>query len=263
VQRLRPSHLRIALLWLALTAVMAACNVFGPLVDPALMDRTFLSVAVTEGGAARPLAAGTRIQLSFQENELSANAGCNAMGGTYHMEGSRLVFESGSMTAMACDADRDKQDQWLAAFLESKPTLTLAGNDLTMANETTVIRLLDREVADPDVAIVGPTWTLETIITGGTASSVPQGVTATLLFMPDGTLNVETGCNTGAAQWKAVGAGIEVNDLVLTKKACAGPEGQVEGAVVGVLRAGTIVAGIDAKLLTLQAGGAGLQYRAS
>lgn len=56
--------------------------------------------------------------------------------------------------------------------------------------------------------------------------------------------------------------GIDVSDLVLTKKACEGTGGQLEAAVVGVLRAGTIAAAIESNVLALRAGGNGLQLRA-
>ena len=86
---------------------------------------------------------------------------------------------------------------------------------------------------------------------------------ATLTFNADGTLDVNDGCNQGSARWITAGAGIEVSDLVLTKKACEAAGGALEAAVVSVLRAGTIAAAIESNMLTLQAAGNGLQLRAS
>ena len=247
---------------LAFTAILAGCALGGSIGGPSLDGKAFLSVAVTDGGVARPLVAGTRIRLDFRAKDASFHAGCNHMGGDYRLDGGRLVFDAVGGTAMACDADLMAQDQWLGEFLSSNPTLTLAGDELTLASGSTVIRLQDREIVEPDIPIAGQTWTLESIISGDAVSSVPQGVVATLSFHADGSVEVETGCNSGSAMWKAVGAGIDVAGLGLTKKACAGPEAAVEGSVVAVLRAGSIVAGIDANVLTLMAGQAGLQYRA-
>lgn len=231
--------------------------------SPGLPNRAFLSVAVTDGGAARPLVGGTRIRLDFRTTDLGASAGCNSMGGTYKIDGGRLVVDAMFMTEMACDEDRMAQDDWLSKLLGSRPAVRLVGDELTLEGGSVVIRLLDRKVVEPDVAITGRIWTVESIISGDAVSSVPAGATATLAFHADGTLDVNAGCNQGSARWKAVGTGIEVSDLGLTKKACEGAGGQLESAVVGVLGAGSIAAAIDGSVLTLQAGAGGLQLRAS
>lgn len=227
-----------------------------------LTDREFLSTAVTDGGAPFALAPGTRIRLTFTADGLSASAGCNIMGGTYRIDGGKLVFEGGSMTEMACDPQRDAQDQWLITFLVSKPAVQLAGTDLTLDNGRTAIRLVDRTVAEPDRNIVGPTWTVVSIIDGGAVSSVPAGATATIVFKADGTVDVNAGCNLGGGKWTAEGTGIAIKDLFLTKMACDGPRGALESAVLDVLNAGTIGAEIRSDLLTLQAGTRGLQLQA-
>ena len=247
---------------LALTVVLAATAGCAA-TAPTLTNRTFLSVAVTDGGVPWPLVAGTRVRLDFRATDLGASAGCNSMGGTYRLDNGRLVFEGGSMTEMGCDADRAAQDQWLIALLASKPAARLTGDELILESGSIVVRLRDRKVVEPDVALTGPTWTVVSIIANGAVSNVPGGAVATLVFNVDGTLTVNDGCNQGGASWKTVGAGIEVSNLVLTKKACAGAGGQLESAVVGVLRAGSVAAAIDSNLLTLQAGAQGMQLRAS
>ena len=243
----------------ALLAAAAGCAGSGP----QLAERVFLSIAVTDGGAARPLVAGTRIRLTFSGSTLGASAGCNSISGNYRLEGGRLVFEGGAMTEMGCDQARDAQDQWLIALLGSKPAIRLTSDELSLESGSIVVRLLDRKIVEPDVVLTGHLWTVTSIIAGDAVSSTPQGATATLIFNADGALTFNAGCNQGGTTWKAVGADIEVSDLVLTKKACGGPGGQLESAVVAVLRAGTIAAAIDSNTLTLQAGMQGLQLRAS
>lgn len=247
---------------LALVAILAAASGCAASA-PSLAGRVFLSVGVTDGGVARPLVPGTRIRLDFRAGDLGASAGCNSMGGTYRIEDGRLVFEGGSMTEMGCDPDRDAQDQWLITLLASRPAARLTGDELILESGSVVVRLLDRKVVEPDVALSGPTWTVVSIIDGGAVSSVPAGAVATMAFKANGTFELNAGCNQGGGAWKAVGTGIEVSDLVLTKKACEGPGGTLESAVVGVLRAGSIAAAIDSNQLTLQAGTKGLQLRAS
>lgn len=253
------SHLAIGLALVSILGVAAGCSAAGV---AALADRQFLSTQVTDGGAPRPLVAGTRIRLNFSPKDLGASAGCNSIGGTYRIDGGRLVFEGGGMTEMGCDPDRHAQDDWLVTLLGSRPAVRLTGNDLVLESGSIVVHLVDRKVAEPDVNIVGPTWTVESIIDGDPVSSIAEGVTATLVFKADGSLEIFAGCNQGGSTWKASGGGIEVGDILLTKKGCAGAEAAVESAVLGVLESDAIAAKIDGNVLTLQAGTRGLQLRA-
>jgi heat shock protein HslJ len=246
----------IAGLGLVVLVSTAGCQAAASL---ALTGREFLSNGITDGGAPFDLVPGTRVRLTFNDGNLSAQAGCNIIGGTYRVDGGRLVFEGGSMTEMACDQGRDGQDQWLIAFLGSKPSVTLAGTDLTLDNGRVIMRLVDRTIAEPDLDIVGPTWTVTSIIDGDLASSVPAGVSATLVFGNEGSVDVNAGCNHGRGSWTADGSGIAFRDVFLTKMACDGPAGALETAVLAVINQGSVQASIRANVLTLQAGGHGLQ----
>jgi len=225
-------------------------------------EREFLSVNVTDGGAPRPLVPDTRIRLNFSGTNLGASAGCNSIGGTYRIEGGRLVFEGGGMTEMGCDPQRHAQDDWLVEFLASKPAIRLNGTDLTLEGGSVVVSLRDRTVVEPDANIVGPTWTLVSIIQGDAVSSVPQGQSATLNFLADSRFELFAGCNRGGGTWKAVGGGIQFSEIMLTKMACDGPSATIEGAVLGVIEAGSVSADITSNILTLQAGANGLQFEA-
>ena len=248
---------RLAAIALTLAAASAACSAAAP----QLQERDYLSVAVTENGAPRALVAGTRIRLSFRSGELGVNAGCNSIGGSYRIEGGRLIVDAMGMTEMGCDPDRHAQDEWLAEFLSSRPTVTLVANDLTLQGATTSIRLLDTEVAEPDLNLVGPTWTVEALLTGDAVASAPGDATATFVFLADGTVDVSPGCNRGSGTWKLEGSGIAITDVALTRMACDGPAGELEAFVLQVLSAETLEASIDASVLTLRGPGSGLQLR--
>ena len=230
---------------------------------PNLAGREFLSVEVSEGGAPKALVAGTRISLRFDQRDLGANAGCNGLGGTYKIELGKLVYEPGGQTLMGCEPPLEAQDGWLFAFLDSDPIIVLTGNELRLTSGAISMRLLDREVAEPDLNISGPTWTVESIIVGDTVSSAPEGATATIVFKADGTVEVDAGCNRGSGTWRLQGAGLRVERLALTKMGCQGPGAQLEGAVLNVLEAESIQAQIDSNVLTLVGGNAGLQLRGS
>lgn len=242
--------LRALLVAAVVVVAPAACQS----TSPTLAGRTFLSVAVSEDGAPKALVAGTRIRLDFKDGSLSANAGCNQMGGQLRIENGRMIVTEMLSTAMGCDAGRANQDTWLMRLLGVGPGIRLVGDELTIDSGNVVVRLLDRRIVEPDLAIAGPTWTVDSIYLGETVSSVPQGAVATLVFHADGTIDVDTSCNRGSGRWVAVGPGIQVTGVALTKKACAGPGADLERAVMETLRAETIAASIEANRLTLRTG---------
>jgi heat shock protein HslJ len=217
---------------------------------------------VTVDGADFQLVPGSRIDLSFVDG-LGARAGCNHLFGRYQIDGDTLIVDQMGMTEMGCDPALMAQDQWLIAFLGSRPTFRLAGNDLVLTSGDTVMTLLDREIAEPDQPLAGITWGLSSIITGDAVSSVPGGVVATLLFNADGTVAVHSGCNSGGGTYTVDGNRIDFGEIVMTDMACAGGAGQVEQAVVAVLGADNITFEIDGASLTLMAGANGLQYSAA
>ena len=169
-------------------------------------NRTFLSTSVIEDTKDRPMVAGTRISLQFfPDGRMSAQAGCNHLGGTGTIEEDKLVLGEMSMTEMACDPARMEQDTWLGNFLGSRPAWSLVGDELVLQAGGVEIRLADREVVDPDRPLVGPRWVVDTIITGEAASSVPAGAEAFLLFDAAGGMTGSTGCAalTGTVEVRA------------------------------------------------------------
>jgi heat shock protein HslJ len=235
--------------------VLAACSA-GP--GAGVDGREFLSTSVTDDGAPMALVAGTRIRLAFSDGQLAASAGCNSIGGDYRIEDGVLVFEGGGMTEMGCDPDRSAQDEWLVALLGSRPTAALDGADLVLTSGATVVALTDREVAEPDLSLTGTTWTVDTIITGDAASSVPVGAVATFTFSADGRVEVRTGCNTGSGTYEATDDQLRFTGVAVTEMACDGAAGALEAAVLHILGEHAVQYTIDASRLTLQAGSDGL-----
>jgi heat shock protein HslJ len=241
--------------------VIAGCASAAP---DALGGRTFLSITVHGADGPRELVPGTRVAITFgDDGRLSVSAGCNTMGGSYRIDGGRLRVTGGATTEMGCEAPRQAQDEWLFAFIGSGPTATLQGDVLTMTSRDSTIRLLDREVAEQDRPLVGPTWRVESIVVGNAVSSVPGGVAATLQFMADGRVQIATGCNQAAGTYLIEGRTIRLGQLTMTEIACSGPQGETERAVMAVLGTGVVTYAIDAAGLTLDAGRQGLLLRAS
>ena len=84
-----------------------------------------------------------------------------------------------------------------------------------------------------------------------------------LLFHDDGTVEVQTGCNSGGGTYVIEADRIDFGEIVLTQMACAGAAGATEAAVVAVLGAQEVTFTIDGSNLTLMSGANGLQYSAA
>lgn len=203
---------------------------------PKLEGRVFLAQKVTENGAPRPLVEGSGLMLSFSEgSRVGANAGCNSMGGRYTLESGALVITESAITEKACPGVL-QQEAWYMGFLQKRPALTVDGDTLVLEGSGVRIEYLDRKIATPDLALVGPTWTVDTILTKDAASHAAWPKPATLVFAADGTVKVEAGCNGGQGKYAVSGKELTFESVGLTEMACADPlANELETAVYSVL----------------------------
>ncbi|MFD9698928.1 META domain-containing protein [Lentzea sp. NPDC059081] len=212
-----------------------------------VVGKVFHSTSVTEQGKPRALVEGTRVQLRFTDDgRLLANAGCNQMQGPVSLDDGKLAVSELGMTAMGCpDPALHTQDEWLSKFLSATPSWRMDGANLVVTGPDAEI-VLAQEVP---ATLEGGKWTVDTLLTGNAASSVPGGVVATLAFQ-DGRAEVAAGCNSGSAGYRTAGQEITFEQLVLTDKACGPEEMAVEKAVTQTLQ-GTVKYTVDGKKLTL------------
>ena len=147
------------------------------------LDGTYGTTTVT----GHDLVPGSAVELTFDDGALTAQAGCNTLGGSYRVTGDTLrVAGDMQSTLMACPPGYAEQDQWLTEFLTSGPTISLDGTTLTLTSGgvTMVLSAAPTGAA----ALEGTKWTLDTINEGSTASALPAGVeTPTLEFDAAGT----------------------------------------------------------------------------
>ena len=250
----------------ALLVVLTAACGFVPGLggNPDVVGRDFISTSVTVGGVDFPLVDGTQIRLGFSDDGMmTANVGCNHFGAMYRIEGGVLAITDGAMTEMACEQDLAEQDEWLFAFLGSQPLISEDGEQLVLEDDDTIITLLDREVAEPDLPLVGPVWTVTALITGDAVSSAPEGVVATIVFTDDGLVMLNTGCNSGSGAADIREVTIRFGDIALTRMACEGAPAQMETAILRILTADVVGYTVDASTLELSIAGYGLQLTGS
>ena len=217
-----------------------------------LEGRSFISQNV----AGHDLVPGTEIRLTFKDGNIGAQAGCNSLGAPYELKDNVLVIRAQGMqmTEIGCDQPRHDQDDWLADFLMSSPTVELSRAALTLASGLTTIELRDREVVDPDRPLVGTTWRVDTVFSGDSASSVPERGDVTLEFPTDTTFRVSARDCTSASRTMVVeGDNITFDDFARARIACPAPWEET----IAVLDVGEVAYSIDAGRLTIMAGDIG------
>ena len=140
-------------------------------------------------------------------------------------------------------------------------SVALASDTLTLAHGGVTMNLTDRRVANPDRPLVGTRWVVDGVIAGEATSSIPVGVTASILIGPDGRMAVEGGCNTGSALVTVEPRTFDVGPMAMTRMACPPAQESVEQAVMTVLH-GSVHYTIEADVLTLTNGPARLTLHA-
>ena len=194
--------LRAASALVVAALVLAACGDDDDVVSSggssSSIDGDYLAIEVTEGGQAKALVEGTTISLRLHDGALTANAGCNTIGGDYTVDGDVLRARALSTTEMGCDPPRHAQDEWLAALLSSGPTVEPGDQGFVLRTDSVTLTFVDREVADPDRELVGTTWVVDGYLDGagpdGTASSA-MGDQALVRFEENGFMTGHDGCN--------------------------------------------------------------------
>lgn len=216
-----------------------------------LQGKSYLSTAVVENGQPKRLAPNTRIQLQFMsDGRLSANAGCNSMGADkVSTGGGKLGVKDLAITDMGCDTPRHAQDDWLSKLLTSEPTWKLTGDKLELSTGTTVISLVDKATALPDLALDGTKWTLDTVTTGETASHSIVAGKAHFTISGD-RVTGSTGCNDFQGAVARTGNKLTFGELVSTQRACLGDTADLEKTILDVLK-GEVVYSITSDRLQL------------
>ncbi len=218
-----------------------------------LDGRAFESTDVT----GYELVDGTTIALTFDDDRMSVNAGCNTLMGGYSIDDGSLIADELAMTMMACDEPLMAQDTWLNEFLSSAPQVGLDDETLTLTGEEATLTF--SEIADAELE--GTTWTVVGIIDGDSVSSVPEG--AASFVITDGTIALSPGCNTGGGDVEVGDTTLTFGPLVTTMMACTDDAlTELETAVLTVLD-GEVEYQIDGNSLVITApSGAGLQLSA-
>lgn len=215
-----------------------------------LDGRSFLSVSVTEDGKPKQLAPNTRIGLRFADGNVHAETGCNQLGGKVSTDGGKLTVDALGGTEMGCDPARHAQEDWVGKLLRDRPTWKLEADKLTLTRGGTELILQDRETAQPDKPLDGTKWSLETVISGQTASHLVGSEKAHFTIGGE-RITGSTGCNEFQGIVAKASGKLTFGELSTTRKACAGEAAMLEQTMLGTLK-GELTYTIEANHLKLR-----------
>ncbi|WP_327150713.1 META domain-containing protein [Nocardia sp. NBC_01329] len=231
--------------------------------EPTPIGHTYISTEVT----GTPIPGGGPLTLTFADDRISADAGCNTHSGTVDL-GDHVLHVSGlASTLIGCPGDRAGSDTWIGDLFRADPTWQLDQDRLTLTGKETTVVLTDKKVLQPDRPIRGTEWVVTTLLTPDAqiSSQTVDQVQPTLTVGADDSLTGFAGCNrlTGRAVVTETPAGADIAFTAATTRMMCTPEVmEVEQAVLTTLD-GTAQATVDADTLTLRnLNGHGLTLRA-
>jgi heat shock protein HslJ len=207
----------------------------------------------------KDLVPGHTVALSFEDGSMTVVAGCNNLGGSYTVDGDTLSLGADSRsTMMGCEQPLMDQDQWLATWLTAGVTMTTTDAGMSLTGDGVTIEFTKADAAASS-ALVGPVWTLETVSTAGTASSVPASVQAPTLSFTADSVEVFAGCNTGGAAVTTTADTVTFEAMRLTRMACEDAANALEATVSTTLD-GAVGYVIEGNQLTLTNGDTSLTF---
>ena len=218
----------------------------------------------TVDGTALDLGVPRPVTLTVDGTKASGSSACNLYFSDLTVSGGTVTFGTIGGTEMACQDDLMNLEGKYLSALARVTGGSRAGETLILTGDGVRLEFGSAPVAEP-AALVGTTWTLDSLIEGDTASSVVARP-ATLTLRANGKVSGSTGCRTFRGTWKTDGDTggdtLVIGPLATPRIACRGAAGPQDRHVLAVLR-GTVTALVDGTSLTVTGDrGLGLVFRA-
>jgi heat shock protein HslJ len=159
------------------------------------------------------------------DGTVEGNAGCNHFSGPYTIDGDAIGIGPLASTLVACAPSdlHDQEAQYLALLTAADKWSQTAGvlelvDTGGVGRQTTVVFS-----AATDAAYLG-SWEVAGFDDGsGAVVSPVSGSTLTAVFLRDGTIEGNAGCNAFSGPYTAVGTTMTIGPLATTRMACSSP----------------------------------------
>jgi len=229
-----------------------------PSLDPAVLANSYVSTQVT----GYDLVANTSIRLTFEDGNLSANAGCNTMFAPYELTEDTLAWTGEpAQTMMGCVEDLAAQDEWLAGLLTGGVEAASTASGLTLTSGDVVIELARAPEEDLQ-QLLGKTWTVVATMADGKTDRIPQSITRPRIVAgADGLSRLNTSCNTGRTTVTVDETSITFGHPAITRRGCQEPERTIEQRVLAVVDGTSDYVVFDGSVLIVVKGDHGLVFQ--
>ncbi len=251
---------RLALTAVMLLAVTAGCAAAPPPSAPPLDGTAWVVTAINSS----PTLSGKQPTIGFGAGLYSGTTGCNSYSGEVTISGASVRLAPAVVTAMAClDEQVMTQEAQFLAVLATVTTARTTSTGIELLNAAGQA-LLSLAVAPTPSSrpLIGTTWTLTTIRTGTSATSVVSGSSVTLTLADDRYSG--KACNSFGGDLTISGDQIGFGTPHSTKTAC--PSAALtaqEAAVLGSLATLTTWTNTGDSLALSSPDGSGLDFVAS
>lgn len=165
---------------------------------------------------------GASATLTVDAGTVSGLGPCNSYRGSIQVDGTSVTIGSLAETLIGCEPEiQDAQDAFTAA-LRAVDTAEVDGETLVLSgtDDTT----LTFTASEPARAVLG-TWDIVDVAKTDAIVSVREGTAPTLTFAADGSMAVDTSCNTGGGPYTVDGDAIAIGPVAVTERACLDPTG--------------------------------------
>jgi heat shock protein HslJ len=169
---------------------------------------------------------GEQPSVRFGDGRLEGFGGCNRFAAAYVQDsvGARAIaIRRIEMNRRLCDPGAQMVESRMLEILQSVSSYSVTGDLMTMSGSggTLRFRAMTDEANMPAAPLAGTRWV------GLVNIALDERNTPWLEF-GDGRLTGFTGCNSLTGGWTSDGGQVRFAPLVATKRACAGPEGDIE-----------------------------------
>ena len=247
-----------------LAASMAACGsgraVESKAVIPRspgnLVDTRWILVTIGDSDA---VPKRTPFTLDIGDGTASGTGPCNRYHLPFTHDGEDVTTGPVASTKVACMDALLAAEQRYFAQLEKVDTARKEGTEDNLVLSGPDGVRLEYESADRPASDISGSWSIVNYTTPQALQTPVAGTKPTLDFHADGTLTINTGCNTGQSTWKADGTSLTVTAGSSTLKGCPEPPGleEQEAAIFAALpRTATVELGTNDAVLLDRAGSA-------
>ncbi len=254
---------RLLTMFLALLLVFAACgDTSGGSNegDAPGVNGDWVLVSATVDGETLALNDRYRVTMTIDGSEINGRAACNGYGGSVSIQDGTFFLGEVFLTAMGCEPEVMVIESMFMQGLSNVTSATRSGDTALLTGDGVDYKF---EIVPPvpTADLIGPTWVLDAIIRGDTASSTTSTADpATLSFDPDGTFTGGTGCREISGRYVVTGDTVQFTSFGAVGECGSEVESQ-DGQVISVLESGFTVEINGNRLTVVAPGGEALSYR--